>query len=289
MSGGCVTIPAPGEGNTMGEAIYAFTVPAGQRFYYHFAVITSAGNMVAPDSDPTAFVYLKRKADGDSSTNGPVLDCNENAETAFGISHNAVRAEINSYLDAGDYYLIVDNYGSGAPAPTTTSSRSDSSTTRIAFPSNQVAAPSYNQMITKLNAMSAKVIGVDTSGVSCGEAATANMAAYETRDFLDKIAIDTGSVDGTNGNPFTVSLKRDATDCAGSGSLNAIEGDIANTINNYTKTLRQDISVRAVDAVPLPSAAMQPPLPGGPRRSCNRSRRSSTPARIRAAGHPRRR
>jgi hypothetical protein len=110
--------------------------------------------------------------------------------------------------------------------------------------------------------MKAKVIGIDTSGVSCGQAAAAAYSQYETKDFLDKLGADTGSINGTNGLPFTISMTDTAENCSGKTGTQDMQDAVISALHEMVQTLRQDISVRAVAAVPAPSAAMLPP--GGP-------------------------
>jgi hypothetical protein len=253
-----------GDGGWNAESIYKFTVPAGKTFYYHFGLLrndaaigtTSTGATVS-DTHGNAFLYLKRQADT-SLPNNPVVDCNRNS-AAFNLSNSGVIAEINGKVTAGTYYLVVDNYANSVVANYNyllQVNQFEESVTVAKAPT----APTYKETLAKMNSMGAKIIGLENSGASCGEAAlaAANFAQFDTRDHLEKIAFDTGSVD-QNGLPIVVSLKRNATSCDGltppPASLTAKMNEAVNTLAN---TLRQDLVLRATKAGAAPSPDIDP-------------------------------
>jgi hypothetical protein len=249
-----------GQGGFNAESIYKFTVPTGKTFYYRFALLKNdrVGGLIAPEystSSTDVFMYLKREAEAVAADNTRVLDCNVST-SSYG-SNAGVQSELNGKVGPGTYYLVIDN-----KAGSVVSSYS------YLLQVNQFAevpstkdrtVPTYDETIALMKAQNAKLIGVENSGVSCGESNLASFAQYETRDHLEKLAIDTGSLDST-GSPIVVSLKRNAASCDGTvaapASLTTKLNDAVNTLAN---TLRQDIIVRATKDGAAPSLATVDP------------------------------
>lgn len=256
-----------GSGGWNAESIYKFTVPAGKTFYYHFALIKNDATSSAATVSTTtsgAFLYLKSRAAALSGDDSVVVDCNK-AASAFALTTAGVLAELNGKVDAGDYYLVVDN----------------SSTTGVVSSYNYVlqvnqfdeappkspTAPTYKQTIDRMTTMGARTIGVENSGVSCGEANLANFAQYDTRDQLEKLAFDTGSLDA-NGVPIVVSLKQNARSC-GRDPVTGVAEAVINppsslttkmnsAVNTLANTLRQDLVIRATKAGAAASPNIDP-------------------------------
>ncbi|MFO0678290.1 MAG: hypothetical protein U0169_17265 [Polyangiaceae bacterium] len=246
------TTPKPGGGRA--EAVYKFSVPAGKTLYYHFGLLTQAqtSTVLTPvvGTDPNTFLYMVKGSDLNATRSQDVLDCNAHAErfnvnASNGTTDGAfTRSELNGKVTAGaaaeTYYVFVDNLNVGA-----TTTYKYLLQVGVYPEDTNTATPSYAAMIDKLNAKQIKVVGVDSSGTRCGQANLANIAQYETYDFLDRVGRDTQSVD-ENGNPFVVSVRNNATDCAGTGNTDGLKDAIVAGVTNLSKFLRQDVVARAV-------------------------------------------
>ena len=290
----CKTQPATakGDGARYGEMIFKFTVPgpAGSqnikdRFYYHFALLRQT-NGTAITSDTASFLSIKaasnviyNEAAGAGNPDGKVLDCNRDANVFYlkgdtTDTGHAVRSEINGFLYPGDYFLIVDKYGDSATLPPAAAPSYNfilqmgafqesqaiaaSGTLPISkrFIGNPYTAPTFDQTVQALIDANIKVVGVDSSGVTCQQAnlASVNISQYETRDWLEALGRSTNSVRGKDddppgtgkaGDPFVNSVKTDATSCSAGGV--DFRAAIVQNISDLTKTLREDITVRAVN------------------------------------------
>ncbi len=258
-----------GDGAWQPESIYKFTVPAGKRFYYHFGLLRSDQTSTAAvvTTSPGTFLYLKQKGTADAAVGSPtvapgnsqVVDCNRSTVNWSGGSTNLL-AEINGNVGPGDYYLVVDNANGPAPASynyVLQVNQFEESTTIVG---KAPTAPTYKETIAKLQSMGAKVIGLENSGVSCGQAAdpTTSFAQYETLDHLKKLAIDTGSVDATN-QPIVVSLRKNAASCDGLTAAPAsLTTQMNSAVNTLANTLRQDLVLRATKSGAAPSPDIDP-------------------------------
>lgn len=255
----CTSTSASGDGTLSSDVMFRFTVPPGlpnSRYYYHFALLRrdSAGHT----SDPDAFLYIKPAQGVDAANsgnaNGRVLDCNRDHNRSIGVTvtgeaNRWMRSAIDSYLTPGDYYLVIDHLAAAGNSAAydyvlqVGGFDDDSAPTAV-------AAPSYKQLVSELTTSQARIIGVDSSGVACRQStATPTSAQYETRDFLEKLAYDTGSIDNTdpmNPQPFVVSIRTDATDCdPAATSDNGLGAQVINAAKRLGDTLQQDIVVRA--------------------------------------------
>jgi len=256
-----------GVGGWNAESIYRFTVPAGKQFYYHFALHRNdQSNLAATVSDTSSgtFLYLKRESEI-ASDDTQVLDCNRSSTSFSADARNPrpVMAEINGRVGPGTYYLVVDNASGSVTAYNYVLQVNQFDEAPPKVPT----APTYKQLAATLLAQNARLIGLENSGVSCSEANLASFAQYETREHLEKLAFDTGSVDA-NGNPIVVSLKRDARSCGRDPYTGVTEAVVnppdsmtraVNTaVNTLANTLRQDLVIRATRTGAAPSPDIDP-------------------------------
>jgi hypothetical protein len=248
-----------GDGSMNAESIYKFTVPAGQTFHYHFALIrgdapigASTGSLVN-ETSVASFLYLKRESEI-SKANGRVVDCNK-VTTPFSLSSTNVLSEINGQVGAGTYYLVVDNHATTVQTSYNYVLQVGQFEESLTLANKIPTAPTYKEMIRKLQAMDARVIGVDSSGVSCGEANVANISQFETRDQLLKLGLDTGSVNAT-GQPIVVSLTSKAGTCPRDPDTGtpvttletppaSLTSKINEAVTTLAKTFRRDLVIRA--------------------------------------------
>jgi hypothetical protein len=306
-----------GDGARFGEMIFKFTVPGtagsqdpADRFYYHFALLRqkdASPSATSPTwtSDAKSFLYLKAAStdvynDAASGTNadGDVLDCNRDANVFYlkgdtSDRGHAVRSEINAFLYPGDYYLVVDKYGDGVAPPALPGSyefvlqmgafsesefiATPQSPMTKTFVGNPYTAPTFEQTVQALVDGNVKVVGVDSSGVTCAQAHDAsvnvNIAQYETRDWLEALGRATGAVRGKDdtspgtgkkGDPFINSIRADATDCTDPTNTDGLRAAIVQNISDLTKTLREDVTLRAVNTGQGVSAPVYVPsdIPG---------------------------
>lgn len=261
-----------GDGGWNAESIYKFTVPAGKTFYYHFALIKNdqkgATAKTVSDTHAKTFLYLKSRTAALAGDNTPVLDCNKTASpfSLDGSGSRGVIAEINGRVGAGDYYLVIDNYETSVTNYTYLLQVNQFETTLPAAPNGPTAA-TYPQAMARMQAMGARTIGVENSGVSCSQAHLANIAQYETREHLEKLAYDTGSLD-ENGVPIVVSLKQNAQSCGRDPVTGVTEAVIDPplsltakmnaAVNTLANTLRQDLVIRATTSGAAPSPDIDP-------------------------------
>ncbi len=242
---GTAGAPVPGTGAAVAEPfLYLKTAggfavsPATDKTY----PFTITANQSAADASQSLY----------AGPNGPVLDCNKRyANPGFSVSgligsanptagsgnaptynspYDYIVSEIDGYLPeettATTYYLVIDN-----AAPTTEAQAA-------AVPAYQYflqvggfndnpsvttpptyTQPSYQQAEQAVAAMGAKFVGVENSGLSCLQPGD-NLADiptddFESRDFMEKLAYDLGSFDGTTDppRPYVVPVRNDGTSC----------------------------------------------------------------------------
>ena len=175
--------------STAKNVFFNFTVPAGQKLWYHFDPIGSAMNV----NWPVLYIYRRNGAGIDW------IDCNE-----YNNFNDKDRQQLPLSLDgaidaratAETYFLIVDGYaGAEGPYVLHVNAMPDGAAM------GSVTEPNYDEAVAAYNAIGGKVVGVDGSGVTCDNPYHSTWRVINTSGALEKLLLDTGSVDGA-GSPF---------------------------------------------------------------------------------------
>jgi hypothetical protein len=209
-----------GRGSTAPNVFFKFH--ASQRTSFHFDTFGSA-------IDTAIYMY--------TAAGNPVV-CNDHH--FFSGNPTIMPASIDGYVDAGDYFVVVDGFAAVDVGNYVlhVGQMPDGA---------NISDPNYDETVAAFNALGAKFVSVDTSGYTCDHA-TGAFVQRNTGNSLDRFAIDTGSVDGT-GAPFKVLMQPDDGVCHAADNPR-IDGQLGNAIwgvFNTTATTRMDVTAVAVD------------------------------------------
>jgi hypothetical protein len=209
-----------GRGNGIPNVFFKFH--ASQRTSFHFDTFGSA-------IDTAIYMY--------TAAGNPVV-CNDHH--FFTGNPTIIPASIDGYVDAGDYFVVVDGFASVDVGNYVLHVG--------AMPDGaNISDPNYDETVAAFNALGAKFVSVDTSGYTCDHATTA-FVLRNTGNALDRFSIDTGSVDGT-GAPYKVMIQADDGVCHAADDPR-LENQVARAIRgvfNSTATSRMDVTAVAVD------------------------------------------
>jgi hypothetical protein len=211
---------AAGEGLNARNAFFKFH--AAQRTFYHFDTLGSSFS---------TSLYLYDAAAG--------IACNN--RHFFGAAPMNMPASLDGVVDPGDYFVVVDGAGTSAAEGTYQLHVN-------AMPDGAAMTdPNYDEAVAAFNALGGKLVTVDWSGYTCDHPTTAPVLA-NTGNQLDKLAIDTGSVDAL-GAPFQVRVHADDGRCHKPADPPVNDQISKAAINAYNSVAqgRMDVSAIAVD------------------------------------------
>jgi hypothetical protein len=197
-----------------------FKFHASERAWYHFDTIGST-------FDTALYIYTAA---------GQPVACNDHH--FFSANPTSIPASIDGIVEAGDYFLVLDGVnGASGNYFLQVNAMPDGAA---------LADPNYDEAVAAFNATGGKIVTVDTSGYTCDHGPTA-FVQRNTGNQLDKLASDTGSVNGS-GAPFQVRLDPSAGVChAGDAALEAqLAGAIVGAYNSVV-TARMDLTAAAFD------------------------------------------
>jgi len=175
---------------------------------------------------------------------------------------SALNSAIVGDLPPGDYRLVLDKHDNTAmpTMPTNTGIYQVNMWTDIDDPKmggnpklSAVSTPGYSQTVSALKsaALNASVMGIDISGVSCGQTATSWEKNW-TRWSLENIATDTGAVVGTTPQVYTVQQNGTPGPTSGAATANCPAGAnlgsvITSAVQNMTNNISQPVTVDVSD------------------------------------------
>ena len=196
-----------------------FQFHVGERTWFHFDTLAST-------FDTALYLYQK---------SGTGIACNARH---FGVSTAPQPSSIDGVIEPGDYILVVDGLaGAAGDYMLHVGAMPD----RAAM--HAIAEPNYDEAMAAYQTIGGKIVAVDMSGYAC-DAGPTSFVQRNTGNALDKVALDTFSLDGS-GAPQRVSLDPRSGAChAGDPPL---EAQIADAIVGISRG-RMDLSVVAVDA-----------------------------------------
>lgn len=175
---------------------------------------------------------------------------------------SALNSAILGDLPPGDYRLVLDkNDNTAMPStPSNTGIYQINMWTDIDDPKmggnpkrSAVSTPGYSQTLAALNspALNASVMGMDISGVSCGQTATSWEKNW-TRWSLENIARDTGAVVGSTPQVYTV--RQNGTPGPTSGAATAqcpaaanLGSVVTSAVQDMTNNISQSVTVVVSD------------------------------------------
>ena len=175
---------------------------------------------------------------------------------------SALNSALIGDLPPGDYRLVLDKRDNTAmPAtPSNTGIYQVNMWTDIDDPKmggnpklSAVSTPGYSQTLRALNsaALRASVMGIDISGVSCGQTATSWEKNW-TRWSLENIARDTDAVVGTTPQVYTVQQTGIPGPVSGAATANCPAGTnlgsvITTAVQNMTNNVSQAVTIDVSD------------------------------------------
>ncbi len=193
---------------------FTFTLAAAQ--FVHFDTFESA-------FDTVLYVYR---------SDGTQLACNDDNYVS------GTTSSVDTWLDAGTYYLVVDGYGSSNAGTyyLHVNAQTDAA---------PVAVPTYDQALVAYKAIGGRAIGIESSGFGC-DGGYASSTQKDAKKQLQQLARDTGSVNGSTGEPYVWSVSQTGGPChTGDPSLATAVASAVVDLTNYT---RMDVTAVAADA-----------------------------------------
>jgi hypothetical protein len=246
-------------GTTLGtgpDVSWDFTVTGAQRYWF---------DTVGSSYDTVLYVVDR--------TSGKVMGCADDsfpwlsAQAINGLTTatqaiSALNSAIVGDLPPGNYRLVLDKRDNTAmpTTPTNTGIYQVNMWTDIDDPKmggnpklTAVSTPGYTQTINALRsaALGASVMGIDISGVSCGQTATAWEKNW-TRWSLENIARDTGAVVATTPQVYTVQQNGTPGPTSGAATANCPAGAnlgtvVTSAVQNMTNNISQSVTIDVSD------------------------------------------